>query len=67
MEDNDDGYFDNDMKLLLVLSTFDIEAKLHKVDNVVKKKKKFVRLFIVLLVQPLVPLDPSVRAMLIGP
>lgn len=64
MEGNDDGYFDNDMKLLMVLSTFDIEAKLHKC---CQKKKEFVRLIIVLLVQPLVPLDPSVRAMLVGP
>ena len=29
MEDNDDGYFDNDMKLLKVLSSFVNEAKLH--------------------------------------
>ena len=41
MEDNDYGYFDNDMKLLMVLSTFDIEAKLHtkliKADHLTKE------------------------------
>jgi len=41
MEDNDDGHFDNDMKLLMVLSTFDIEAKLHtkliKADHLTKE------------------------------
>ena len=41
MEDNDYGYFDNDMKLLMVLSSIENEAKLHtkliKVDNVTKE------------------------------
>ena len=41
MEDNDYGYFDNDMKLLMVLSSFENEAKLHtkliKVDHLTKE------------------------------
>jgi len=41
MEDNDYGYFDNDMKLLMVLSSIENEAKLHtkliKVDHLTKE------------------------------
>ena len=42
VEDNDDGYFDYDMELLLVvLSSFENEAKLHtkliKVDHLTKE------------------------------
>ena len=41
MKDNDYGYFDNDMKLLMVLSSIENEAKLHtkliKVDHLTKE------------------------------
>lgn len=41
MEDNDYGYFDYNMELLMVLSSFENEAKLHtkliKVDHLTKE------------------------------